>query len=284
VPYSIDPTVGFSAVRRRYTLTQWFVFTWVIAGFISLLIGSTISFIPTHLVELVLIVLGLAIGIVFLVLVTPSQDSPEWNLGEWDQEMKTLPSFLRRPAFYFVGTIMVAFLSAPNLYMVVLATHAATSRSVEITLSVSGTNRGLGVLGGCSHSVTFMERTSLFMRDTCISPEDYQIVHHGSRLQVSGSQSLMGFRPTSLRQCTPPVNCQQTDVGDDSTIQAFLNILFVVMVVGVVYIGWQGAPPNVRLYQMALPILVAIVIAVGLHLVCQSFQVLCLVKALQSMW
>jgi len=251
---------------------------WFIAGFISMLIGSTVSFIPTHLVELVLIVVGLIIGIAVLVRITPSPDSPEWNQSEWNQKTKTIPPSLRRPMYYLVGTLIVAFISAANVYMVVLATHAATSRSAEITLSVSYTGRDIGVLGRCSHNVQFRESTYPFMRYACISPEDFQIIHLGSRLQVSGSQSLMGFLPTSLRQCTPPLKCEQDDVVGDGVgvMQGFLYILLFVVIVCLSYLSWQITPPNRRFHEFVLPPLVAIGLAVALHLVCRFFHVLCL--------
>ena len=200
----------------RYTLTQWFMTAWFIAGVISMLIGSAISFLPTDLVIFVLIAVGLIIGIAVLARLPASSDSPEWN-----QAMKTLPPPLKRAMFYFLVLLMLAFFSAANVYMVVLAAHAATSRSAEITLSVSYTGRDSGVLGRCSHYVGFTEDTFPFMQRTCISPEQSQIIHRGSRLQVSGSQSPMGFRPTSLRLCTPPLKCDQDNAVGDGVMQVF---------------------------------------------------------------
>ena len=119
---------------------------------------------------------------------------------------------LRLPTHQGEEPLMFAFYSAANVYMVLLAAHAATSRSAEITLSVSYTGRDLGVLARCTHYVVFREGTFPLMRETCVSPEHFEIIHPGSRLQISGSRSPVGFRATSLRQCTAPLKFEQDDV------------------------------------------------------------------------
>lgn len=264
-------SLGPPCFLGRYTLTEWLMSAWFIAGIISTWIGSTIWFIPTHLVELVLIVLGLTIGIAYLVRITPSPDSPVWNQTEWNM----LPPSLGRPMLYILGTVVLAFMSAANVYMVVLATHAATSQSAEITLSVSSTGRDSGMLGRCLHYAVLREGAFPFMRRTCISPELFQIIHRESPLLVSGSQSPVGFRPRSLRLCTPPQKCEQNDAVGDGALQVLLEILLLVTIVCCAYIGWRMTPPNRRFHTFVLPPLGTIGLVIALLLVCRFFHVLC---------
>jgi hypothetical protein len=265
---SLQPPFVFG----RYPLMQWLGAAWVIASVISMLIGSAISFIPTHLVELVLIVLSLTIGIALLVQMIPSLDSPEWN----KTELAKLSPSLRRPLLYFLLTVMFAVMSAANVYMVVLATHGVTSRNTEISLWVSYTGRDAGVLGRCSHYVVFRDVTYAFMRKTCIPPEDISIIHPGSRLLVSGTQSLMGFRPTSLRQCTPPLICERDNVrAGYGVMQGFRDVLLLVTIVCFAYVGWRLTPPNRRFHTYVLSPLGVIGLVIALLMVCRFLHVLC---------
>lgn len=164
-------------------------FVWLISGLISLGLGLDIPFIPSHSAELVLLLGSVVVGIALF----------SWAIANDGSKTKlaALPLVKRIVALSFMPPMFI-LISFGNLYAISYWLHTTIANDSTQPLTVSSVNHDIDLPWRCKYYARFSNVGFFYLRKMCLSHEEYKNVRPHMSLEVSGSQSPLGFRPTSI--------------------------------------------------------------------------------------
>lgn len=165
------------------------VFAWLLSGIVSCGFGMDVPFIPADVVEVVLLVGSVGIGVAIYSWVFANEESKK--------KLAAL-SFAKRIAALSFMPFFVILPSFGNLYLISYSFHSAIAKGSVLSLTVSSTSQDIDLPGRCKYYARFSDVRFFYLRKMCLSLEEYKSIRAGMLVEVSGSQSPLGFRPTRM--------------------------------------------------------------------------------------